>query len=114
MEPTNHFLHDLAAEKQALEAWGRPIVLLCTSEEQMARLQREIAAGRYGTLPGTVCFGIDDGSVLEGITKAMKLREDALPVVFFADTFNNVFFVSQGYSIGLGGRIAATARKLER
>lgn len=113
-EPTNHVLRDIAAEREALEAWGRPILMLCTSEGQMARLQTEIAAGNFGKLPSTVIFGVDrDGSILSGITGNMELRRDSLPVVFIADTFNRVVFVSQGYTIGLGARLAAVADNLK-
>ena len=64
--------------------------------------------GRYGKLPSTVLFGVDEGAVLEGITAGMQLKKPArLPLVILADTFNRVFFCSEGYSIGLGERIAA-------
>ena len=112
-EPTNHVLRDIAAEKDALEAWGRPILLLTTSAAQMERLQRELAAGFFGTLPSTVLLGIDaDGSILGQVTGNLKLREGDLPVVIIADTFNRVVFASQGYTIGLGTRIVEVAKKL--
>ena len=112
MEPTNHVLRDLAAEKAALEKWGRPIFLLCTGPEQLERLQRETAEGRYGELPATVRFGLDENGVLDSITQALKLRADDLPVVFLGDSSDRVYFVSQGYTIGLGTRIAALAGRL--
>jgi len=112
-EPTNHVLRDISAEKEALEAWGRPILLLTTSEAQMERLKTELAAGNFGTLPSTVRFGIDrDGDVLSRATSNLSLREGSLPVVFVADTFNRVMFVSQGYTIGLGARLASIADRL--
>ena len=112
-EPTNHVLRDISAEKEALEAWGRPILLLTTSEEQMARLKTELAAGNFGTLPSTVRFGIDrNGNVLSRVTSNLDLRAGSLPVVFIADTFNRVLFVSQGYTIGLGARLSAIADQL--
>ena len=64
MEPTNHVLHDIAEEKAELEAWGRPILLIATSEAQMERLHHEIEDGRFGTLPSTVQFLTNtDGSL---------------------------------------------------
>ena len=79
----------------------------------MNRLQAELAAGHFGTLPSTVRFGIDgDGSVLGSLTDNLDLRSGSLPVVAVADTFNRVIFVSQGYTIGLGARIVAIAKKL--
>ena len=119
-EPTNHVLRDLAAAREKLEAWGRPIVLLCSNETAMRRLQVEMSEGRYGLLPDTIILGLDpDGAVQKGIEKGMKVgpSSDAgaptrLPLVILADTFNRVYFLSEGYTIGLGEQLAATVAKL--
>ena len=113
LEPTNHLLNDLSAARVALEAWGRPIYLVATSEAQLERLHSEIDGGRFGTLPSTVVFCIDkDGSVLAGLSEPLGLRADQLPLVIVANAAGPVVFASQGYSIGLGARIAALAKKL--
>ena len=119
-EPTNHVLRDLAAAREKLETWGRPIVLLCSSDAAMHRLQVEMSEGRYGTLPSTIVLGLDaDGAVQKGIEQGMKVgpASDAgaptrLPLVILADSFNRVFFLSEGYTIGLGDQLAATVAKL--
>ena len=119
-EPTNHVLRDLAAAREKLEAWGRPIVLLCTSETAMHRLQVEMSEGRYGLLPATIVLGLDsEGAVQKGIEKGMKVGPASdsgaptrLPLVVLADSFNRVFFLSEGYTIGLGEQLAATVAKL--
>jgi transglutaminase-like putative cysteine protease len=113
LEPTNHLLNDLSSARAALEAWGRPIYLVATSEAQLERLHSEIDSGRFGTLPSTVVFCIDtDGSVLAGLSEPLGLRADQLPLVVVANASGPVVFTSQGYTIGLGARIAALARKL--
>ena len=119
-EPTNHVLRDLAVAREKLEAWGRPIVLLCSGETAMHRLQVEMSEGRYGTLPSTILLGLDsDGAVQKDIEQGMKIgpASDAgtpsrLPLVILADSFNRVFFLSEGYTIGLGDQLAATVAKL--
>ena len=112
-EPTNHVLNDLSRAAAELEAWGRPIVLLCTSEDQLARLREELRAGRYGTLPSTVSFGIDaSGAVRAGIESNLDSRPGRLPLVAIADTFNKVYYLSQGYTIGLGDQLIQTLKKL--
>ena len=119
-EPTNHVLRDLAVAREKLEAWGRPIVLLCSDEKAMHRLQVEMSEGRYGILPDTIVLGLDaDGAVQKGIEQGMKVgpASDAgapsrLPLVILADSFNRVFFLSEGYTIGLGEQLAATVAKL--
>ena len=120
-EPTNHVLRDLAAAKTQLEAWGRPIVLVCSTEAAMHRLQVEMSEGRYGTLPGTIILGLDqDGAVQKGIEKGMKAGPESaagqpsrFPLVILADSFNRVFFFSEGYTIGLGEQLAGTVAKLK-
>ena len=119
-EPTNHVLRDLAVAREKLEAWGRPIVLLCSDEKAMHRLQVEMSEGRYGILPSTIVLGLDaDGAVKKGIEKGMKVGPESasgapsrLPLVILADSFNRVFFLSEGYTIGLGEQLAATVAKL--
>ena len=119
-EPTNHVLRDLAAARTQLEAWGRPIVLVCSTETAMHRLQVEMSEGRYGTLPGTVVLGLDqDGAIRKGIEKGMKAGPESaagqpsrFPLVILADSFNRVFFFSEGYTIGLGEQLAGTVAKL--
>ena len=114
MEPTNHVLHDIAEEKAALEAWGRPIFLICTREAQLERLHSEIQDNRYGTLPSTVVFVLDsEKDLLPRLDMSLGLSAERLPIVIIgkADT-EDVVFTSQGYTIGMGAQIAATAQKL--
>ena len=105
-EPTNHVLRDLAAARKQLEAWGRPIVLLCADGNAMHRLQVEMSEGRYGVLPSTILLGLDaEGAVQRALGQKF-------PVVILADSFNRVFFLSEGYTIGLGEQLATTVAKL--
>ena len=114
MEPTNHVLHDIAEEKAELEAWGRPILLIATSEAQLERLHSEIDEGRYGILPSTVVFVLDqDGTLLDSAVSSLQVSAERLPIVFVGNaSTKEVYFVSQGYTIGMGAKIAALARKL--
>ena len=113
LEPTNHLLNDLSAAKNALEAWGRPIYLIATSEAQLERLHGEIDGGRFGTLPSTVVFGIDtDGVILSSLAGGLGLRTDQLPLVAVAHTDDRAVYATQGYVIGTGEKIAALSRKL--
>ena len=114
MEPTNHVLHDIAEEKAELEAWGRPILLIATSEAQLERLHSEIDEGRYGILPSTVVFVLDqDGTLLDSAVSSLQVSAERLPIVFVGNAgTQEVFFISQGYTIGMGAKIAVLARKL--
>ena len=96
-EPSVHALNDLIAAKAALEAWGRPILLV--GDRKCYDWMQEYA----GRLPSTVRFGIDDGKI-PGTGRTPYFR--------IADTFNRVFWTSEGYTIGLGEQLAAAVRKL--
>ena len=102
-EPTNHALRDMAAAREQLEAWGRPILLLCNSEQALSQLLKEEKEGRYGKLPTTVLYGVAPEDMLKG----------ARPVVLIADSFNRVFFQSKGYTIGLGNQLSAASTALK-
>ena len=112
-EPTNHALRDIAKVREAFEKWGRPIVLFCTEQAQLDRLQKELAEGRYGTLPSTVRFAVDtDGQLRQALKDNLKLPSGNLPVFIIGDTFDKVYFSSQGYTIGLGEQIQNALSRL--
>ena len=55
-------------------------------------------------LPSTVRFGIAPRKEMDG---------HVMPRILLADTFNRVFFSSEGYSIGLGDQLASAIAKLQ-
>ena len=112
-EPANHVLNDLSGAREALEAFGRPILLVTPDEARMKRLQREVAEGRFGRLPANTVYGIDSqGAIQSRITEGLLLRKNELPIVFLSDNYNHILFVSQGYAIGLGDRLAEAIARM--
>ena len=111
-EPTNHAMRDIAQMSDALNKWGRPMVLLFENEQEAQHYRQE----NFGTLPRNIIYGIDrDGSICQQIVKEMKLQsETQLPVFVLADTFNRVLFCSQGYTIGLGEQLNRVINNLEK
>lgn len=109
-EPSTHVLHDLEAQRAALEAWGRPLLLVFASEADFAAF--EARRGEFPNLPATVHFGIDTtgalaANLLPGLTTSAQR-----PATLIADTFNRVVFFSQGYTIGLGTQLVKVISKL--
>ncbi len=111
-EPTNHAMRDIAKMSDALNKWGRPMVLLFENEAEAQKFHQE----NFGTLPSNIMFGIDaDGSIRQQIVNEMKLQsETQLPIFILADTFNRVMFSSQGYTIGLGEQLHKVINNLEK
>lgn len=121
-EPSTHLLHDLEAVAPALEAWGRPILLLFASMEEWGHFLR--VRNDFPHLPRTVHFGIDTtGAVAAALASAVpeacgpggnpRPAAKQLPALVLADTFNRVLFRSQGYAIGLGEQLRATVQALQ-
>ena len=110
-EPSTHILHDLEAEREALEAWGRSLIFLFPSRadyESFATRRNE-----YPNLPRNVRFGVDTGGVsASDLYSGELVRAKQPPVLVVADTFNRVVFCSQGYTIGIGSRLLKTLLKL--
>ena len=119
-EPTNHVLRDIAVCKAQFDALGCPVILLCTSDEQLGRLRSDIDAGRYGKLPSTTILGIvtdvpPTSSVSRGIIgefATLGLQTERLPLVAACTADGSVYSTSQGYTIGLGTRLAALLKRL--
>lgn len=102
-EPTNHLLHDIAKCREALEQSGAPILLLFADEANAQRFK----PSDYPSLPSNVRFGTDaSGDVCRSIAAGAGLARTALPVVVVTDAAGRIAYVSSGYSIGLGERLA--------
>ena len=110
-EPSNHILHDLEREAAALERWGRPILLLFPSRAELERFESQ--RSEFTRLPSTVHFGVDEGGVsLADLTACGLVHSNDLPIVIIADTFDRVVLRTQGYTIGIGERMARTAQQI--
>lgn len=102
-EPTNHLLHDMAKCREALEAAGVPMLLLFADEANAGLFK----ASDYPSLPANVRFGTDAaGEVCRSIAAGAGLSRADLPVVVVTDASGRIAYISSGYSIGLGERLA--------
>ncbi len=109
-EPTNHALRDIAAVAGEFEQWGRGLVLLYRTPDELAKLR----PAEYGKLPGTITWGVDaDGQTERMLKQSLKISGNPnLPLFVIADTFGRVVFASQGYQIGLGEQMIKVIRQL--
>lgn len=110
-EPSTHLLNELRENRDALEKWGKKIVLLFASDQEMARFDRT----KFPGLPSNVVFGVDpDGKYLEEMAEEFRFDEDksSFPALIVADTFNRVVFHSTGYHVGLGERLSTLLPRL--
>ena len=107
-EPSNHILRDLAEASAQLDGAGRPIVVLTEGDSFGIDLKD------FPSLPACAILGSDpDGIILRGVREGVNLPGEELPVIIVADTFNRVVFASQGYTIGIGDRLAGVISKIK-
>lgn len=100
-EPSNHVLRDLAETSALLDGTGCPVVVLTEGESF------DIDLNDFPSLPRCAILGSDpDGSILSGVLEGANLQSIDLPIIIVADTLNGVVFASQGYTIGIGDRLA--------
>lgn len=100
-EPTTHAMQDIAIVKDKLDEWGRSFIFLFQNQEH----QKNFELKKFQGLPENTTFGIEDGSMLDEIVKGMRLQSKNLPIFIVANTQNEVVFISQGYTIGLGEQL---------
>ena len=107
-EPTTHAMLDIAAVKDQLDKWGRSFVFLFQNEEH----KRNFELKNFQGLPENLTFGIEDGTMLKEIVANMRLQNNNLPIFIVANTQNEIVFISQGYTIGLGEQLMKVINEL--
>lgn len=102
-EPTNHALRDIAALGSDFEKQGQKIVLLFPDKEQSAKFNPSDFPG----LPSTIRYGIDENDLIrKQLLQVAKLSNGSLlPLFIIGNRSNEIVFVSQGYTIGLGEQL---------
>ena len=109
-EPSAHALNDISALRDEFERWGGSVMVLFADADAASRFDFT----PFANLPSTVTFGIDNNGVsLNELTSSLNLTDPSLPIFVVADSFNRVVFVSQGYTIGLGDKIADVLSKIK-
>ena len=107
-EPTTHAMLDIAAVKDQLDKWGRSFVFLFQNEEHKKNFELKNFQG----LPENLTFGLEDGTMLKEIVANMRLQNNDLPIFIVANTQNEIVFISQGYTIGLGEQLTKVINEL--
>ena len=107
-EPTTHAMQDIALVKEQLDKWGRSFVFLFQNEEHKKNFEKKNFQG----LPSNLTFGIEDGKMLKEIVANMRLQNNNLPIFIVANTQNEIVFISQGYTIGLGEQLMKVVNEL--
>jgi len=102
-EPTNHLLRDMSGMKGDFEQLGVPLYFVFRDSENLGKFKR----ADFRPFPSTIVWGCDrDGELLRKLSDHLHLQNaENLPLVVLLNAEGEVFFVSQGYRVGLGTQI---------
>ncbi|MDE5799487.1 MAG: Ig-like domain-containing protein [Paramuribaculum sp.] len=107
-EPSHHAINDLIAAADELDALGRKIILLYPDDGKPLPTKNP-------ALPDCVVIGTDlNGTIEHSLRDGLYIEQtdDSRPVFVIADSFGKVVYLTRGYTIGLGTRLATLLRQL--
>lgn len=107
-EPTTHAMQDISILKNKFDELGRNIIFIFQDEESLNNFKLK----NFNELPSNITFGIENGTMLSEAVSNMKLQNNSLPIFLIANSNNEVVFVLQGYTIGLGEQIVKVLGKI--
>ena len=103
-EPTTHAMQDIAALRNEFEQSGVPVYFVFSNDDEYEKFLLK----NFDNLPETVIPYIDEEKTLwKDLLGSLNLNETTLPI-FIVINDDNVIFLRQGYSIGLGEQILKT------
>jgi hypothetical protein len=111
-EPTKHVLKDIEDIRQMFEKWGGGVVLLTPGKPSVPLS----ATGQPFHLPQQTILGTDtlQSRLWLSMTASMHRQvRGELPVLLVADVKGDVYFMSEGYRIGVGEEVAKTIARLK-
>ena len=101
-EPTTHAMQDIATFRDNFETLGIPMFFAFRNDDEYENFLLKAFEG----LPKTVSPYIDeDGALWKDLIENLELKEKTLPVFVIVNDKNQVIFIKQGYSIGLGEQL---------
>ena len=100
-EPTTHAMQDIATLKDAFDSRAIPIFFIFSTKEDY----QEFVLKDYKNLPHRVTYGINDGTLLNNCSDSLQLENRNLPIFIVGNIHGEVYFMKQGYTIGLGEQL---------
>ncbi|MDO5342571.1 MAG: transglutaminase domain-containing protein [Bacteroidia bacterium] len=107
-EPTTHAMQDISILKDKFEEWNGSMIFVFQDKESLDNFKLK----NFNELPSNITFGIENGTMLSEVVSNMKLQNKSLPIFLIANSNNEVVFVLQGYTIGLGEQIVKVLGKI--
>ena len=100
-EPTTHAMQDISTFRKDFEQQHVPMVFFFNSNEEAGKFKMK----NFNNLPNQVRFEVNDGSIMKELVENLQLESDNLPIFIVVKHPDQVVFVKQGYTIGLGEQL---------
>lgn len=100
-EPTTHAMQDISTFRQGFEECGLKMLFMFKGQEELDKFKLK----NFNELPSGIVYGINKGEMQNEIVKNLHLSNGSLPIFIIANSNNEVVFISQGYTIGLGEQL---------
>ena len=107
-EPTTHAMQDISAFKKEFEDCGLQMLFIFNNKEDFSKFKLK----NFNEVPSNITYGINDRQMQDEIISNLHLSNANLPIFIIANSNNEVVFVSQGYTIGLGEPMLKIIAKL--
>lgn len=107
-EPTTHAMQDISAFKKEFEDCGLQMLFIFNNKEDFSKFKLK----NFNEVPSNITYGINDRQMQDEIISNLHLSNANLPIFIIANSNNEVVFVSQGYTIGLGEQMLKIIAKL--
>jgi len=108
-EPGKHVLNDLPLVKSELDELGCQLIFLSDPSSASASYNPGQAEG----LPANSIFAIDEDLRILKSVKGDSFSSVQLPLVLYAGKDGRIYYMSEGYRIGIGEQILKTINKIE-
>lgn len=100
-EPSKHILNDIPLVSKELDEIGCQLIILSDPSSKSASYKPDQIKG----LPEKTLFGFDEKlGILESVC-GKSPDEVQMPFVLYADAGGNIYYISEGYQIGIGEQI---------
>ena len=100
-EPTTHAMQDISTFRNDFENCGLQMLFMFNNIEDYSKFKLK----NFNELPANITYGINQGAMMNEIIDNLHLVNANLPIFIIANSNNEVVFVSQGYTIGLGEQL---------
>ena len=97
-EPTTHAMQDISAFHNDFERSGIPMFFLFDTEATYEKFKLR----NFNELPNNIQFGFFNEALLQKVINSLQLEKAQLPIFIIVNADQDVVFLSQGYTIGLG------------